>query len=360
MVNIRELREGLWTFPIVLPDNPLKWLNCYVVKGCPDVNGGRSLLIDTGFNRADCFNELLEGMNSLGLDPGMTEVFLTHIHSDHTGNAARLFRLGCRIFMSETDYELSSIEEGIRWKRGADRICMEGMPDGIISRIYSQDSSIVNIAGYFDAMPLHEGDAMRYGKYEFECIMTPGHTPGHMCLYERRAKIMLLGDHVLFDITPNICAWTGVPDSLRDYLISLDKISRYEVDLPLPGHRSIPDGKTMNERIHELNAHHEKRLAEILSILRIYPEVDAYFIASRMTWKIHAQDWETFPPSQQYFAMSEALSHLDYLLSENLITRKDTADNRRLYSLTAEYSADEGHSRAKTEPDRHAAVHSEY
>lgn len=360
MAEIREIREGLWVFPIVLPRNPLKWLNCYVIKGCPGVNDGRNLLIDTGFNREDCLTELLDGMDKLGLIPAMTDVFLTHIHSDHTGNAAHLNRLGCRVFMSEKDCELSSIDEKSRWKNGADRICMEGMPDGIINRIYKQDSSIVNISGYFDAIPLNEGDIMRYGKYEFECIMTPGHTPGHMCLYERNSKIMLLGDHVLFGITPNICAWSTVPDSLRNYLESLDKISHYEVDLPLPAHRTITYYKTMNERIRELITHHEKRLTEILNILSANSEVDAYFVAKRMKWKIHAQSWELFPPSQQYFAMSETLSHLDYLLSENLITRKETADGRRLYSLAAGCSADEGYSRAKTESDCHSAVYSEH
>lgn len=48
---------------------------------------------------------------------------------------------------------------------------------------------------------------------------------------------MLLGDHVLFDITPNITDWWDVPDSLGDYLRSLDKIAAYPVTLPLPGHR---------------------------------------------------------------------------------------------------------------------------
>ena len=50
---------------------------------------------------------------------------------------------------------------------------------------------------------------------------------------------MLLGDHVLFDITPNITDWWDVPDSLGDYLRSLDKLVAYPVTLPLPGHLSL-------------------------------------------------------------------------------------------------------------------------
>ena len=29
-----------------------------------------------------------------------------------------------------------------------------------------------------------EGDVLEYGGYHFQPILTPGHTPGHMCLYD--------------------------------------------------------------------------------------------------------------------------------------------------------------------------------
>lgn len=45
-----QITENLFTFQIPLPNNPLKWLNCYVIKG----EKGRSLLIDTGFRLPEC------------------------------------------------------------------------------------------------------------------------------------------------------------------------------------------------------------------------------------------------------------------------------------------------------------------
>ncbi len=45
-------------------------------------------------------------------------------------------------------------------------------------------------------------------------IWTPGHTPGHFCFEVCGTGAMLLGDHVLFDIAPNITDWWDVPDSL--------------------------------------------------------------------------------------------------------------------------------------------------
>lgn len=56
-----QVAENVYTFKIVLPNNPLKWLNCYVIKG------NKNLLIDTGFNRPECREALLDGMRELDL-----------------------------------------------------------------------------------------------------------------------------------------------------------------------------------------------------------------------------------------------------------------------------------------------------
>ncbi len=98
---IREAADGIYTFEIVLPNNPLKWLNCYVIKGG---KGRRNLLIDSGFHKQECLDSLLLGMKELELKPEETDVFFTHCHSDHTGNGYELSQLGCRIFMGEIDY----------------------------------------------------------------------------------------------------------------------------------------------------------------------------------------------------------------------------------------------------------------
>ena len=42
-------------------------------------------LLDTGFNRPECKSALEHGMQELGIDIENTSLFLTHLHSDHTG-----------------------------------------------------------------------------------------------------------------------------------------------------------------------------------------------------------------------------------------------------------------------------------
>lgn len=317
MTKPQEILEGLWTFPIVLPDNPLKWLNCYIIKGAP---GGRNLLIDTGFKRPECQSTLFEGMAALDIRPEETDVFLTHTHSDHAGNAATLESMGCRIMMSEIDYQLYMTECRINWTGTDARILSEGMPKELLDAIHSTDPTKVFQSSMFTPDLVHEGDTFTYGSYTLQCILTPGHTPGHMCLYESEKKVMFLGDHVLFDISPNICYWAEAENSLGMYLESLHKIRNYDVEYALPAHRNT-SSLTMQQRIDQLLEHHERRLNETVRIIQKDGPINAYQLAGKMTWRIRAKNWDEFPQNQKWFATCETLAHLDYLISQNKIRK---------------------------------------
>jgi hypothetical protein len=87
-------------------------------------------------------------------------------------------------------------------------------------------------------------------------------------------------------------------------------VEKMDVALTLPAHRSlVPDAK---KRVHELYAHHERRLDEVRELLKKGPR-QAYDVAARMTWDMRGQ-WEDFPVPQKWFACGEALSHLDRLV----------------------------------------------
>ena len=92
-----QLARDLWRLEIPLEGSPLKTLNSYLIRG------ERSLLIDTGFRwpscRAACERELAE----TGADRDRTDIFITHLHSDHVGLAPELIRPGCRILIGEVD-----------------------------------------------------------------------------------------------------------------------------------------------------------------------------------------------------------------------------------------------------------------
>lgn len=313
-----EIIEGLWTIPIELPGNPLRNLNAYAVKA---PKSGKNLLVDTGFYRPECLEALTNGIRYLDLRPENTDVFLTHLHPDHVGNAGYLAKLGYHMVMSALDYDLMSFGADVRWKNCMELLSKEGLPEDMFEKIRRSDESVVYTSGMFDARKVYNGEALDYGDFHFECILTPGHSPGHMCLYDAKSGAMLLGDHVLFDITPNICVWVCMYDALGMYLDSLRKIKRLDVKLPLPAHRTTGN-IGLNERIDELLAHHERRLNEAASIIEREQGLNAYQIASLMKWHIKADCWADFPPSQQFFAQSETVAHLDRLYLSGKVTRR--------------------------------------
>ena len=329
MTEITKLDENLYTFPIPLPNNPLKWLNCYVIRG---VEGSRSLLIDTGFYKSECTAALEHGMQQLQLKPENTDVFITHLHSDHSDNGRYLQDKGCRILMSRIDYLRYMDTTKNHWLEGGMLANREGMPWEHLKQMYRNNREVSVTSGGFDAETVEPGDVLCYNGQELECVLTPGHSPGHICLYNRQDKTMFLGDHVLFDISPNITFWSGIKDPLGNYLNSLRYLQSFEIERGLPAHRNLPH-IPVRQRIDELLAHHGRRLENLKRVVREEPGLNAYQIAGRMHWHIHARSWEDFPPSQQYFALGETLAHLDHLLLQGEILRKEDAEGAPHYYL---------------------------
>lgn len=319
-----NIAENIWVFPIALPGNPLKWLNCYVIK---DREGGRDLIIDGGFNQPACLSDLLSGMEELGLRPENTDVFFTHAHADHTGNAAALRKMGCRLMMGRIDYEYM---RSAPWERGLRHKGEEGVPEKMLQEINSKSAGDWLMSAPFEAALLEEGDCLKYGGHKLRCILTPGHTPGHLCLYDKEHRLMFSGDHVLFDITPNIAAADFEDDILGSYMDSLLKIQLYPVELTLPAHRTTGE-ISFSRRVDELYRHHLERLSEAERIVSENPGISCYDLAGHMSWAIRADSWENFPVGQKWFATGEALAHLIYLVRRGRVERRIDASGVARY-----------------------------
>lgn len=158
------------------------------------------------------------------------------------------------------------------------------------------------------------GAVIDLGDLAVQCIHTPGHALGHMVLYLPHEQLLFTGDHILFDITPNISIWGNVPHSLEDYLSSLEKIRALSVRAAFPAHRH--GEKSIYQRIDELQNHHKERLGEILRTVEEHPGATAYQLAGMITWSARGLGWAQFPPHQKWFAMGETLAHLYFLADE--------------------------------------------
>lgn len=314
---------GIYRLPIPIPDNPLKSLNSYVI-----FTGDRPLVIDTGFNRPACREALLAGLHELGLRPGDCDLFLTHMHCDHSGLAPLFSREGSRIFMGEKDYALAMhrlTPQG--WDYMEELFLRHGFPASRLSRQRQENQArIYAPAEPFPAQLVQDGELLTLGGFSFRCIETPGHSPGHMCLYLEDEALLFTGDSVLYTITPNVSPWDGSGSPLHDFLGSLEKLKKLRVRRGLPAHRQEGD---FYSRLEELAEHHARRLEELESLLERDRPQSAYALAQKLTWSSRGKAWEDFSPNQQWFATGETMVHLEYLFLEGRATPETGPDPER-------------------------------
>lgn len=319
-----EIMRDFYRIEIPLPLSELQSVNCYIIKG-PE----RHLIIDAGMDDETCRQAMEAALTELEVDPGRTDFFVTHCHRDHFGLVTRLIRTESRLYISRLDADVvERVRSGAILSGLTTFIETSGFPEGKIENIFpSLGAETYNPDDLLPFSYLEDGDSLSIGNYHFRCVATPGHTRGHLCLYEPRLKVFVAGDHLLYDISPGIHGFTN-ENPLKDYLSSLDKVAALDIRFVLPGHRGT--FRNCRERIGELKAHHKERAREVASILREGPK-DAYEVASRMTWEIDCDSWQAFPVQQKFFATGETVAHLRYLEGQGLIERQ-VRDKRIVYS----------------------------
>lgn len=311
--------DNLWRLEIPLEGNPLKNLNSYLIKGEP---GEQSLLIDTGFHWESCRVAMERELAAVGVDPDHMDIFLTHQHSDHCGLAPDLIRPGNKVYISSTDEPgIAAAINPEQWTEWYNVFLLEGFSQDEVTRMWGMVPSQEGAPkSWVQVHTVEHGDTLTYGGHIFECMLTPGHTPGHMCLYEAEQQWLFSGDHVLFHISPNICRWPDVEDSLGDYLDSLTRIRTLPVKLLLPAHRE--ETGVLQDRVDELLAHHVRRIDNTWDVVEETPGMTSYEIAGKMRWKIRSRNWEEFPLAQKFFAVGETLAHLDFLERRGRVERR--------------------------------------
>jgi glyoxylase-like metal-dependent hydrolase (beta-lactamase superfamily II) len=322
-----KILPDLYRIEIPLPKSPLKSLNSYLIKG-----EERFLIIDTGMNRQECLNEMLAALTYFDVDLNKTDFFITHLHVDHLGLVEKLITESSKVYFNSV--EASMIANGSKHEKGWTRTdavyLLHGFPqEELTTSIAHHPRTNFGLTRHIDFYTMEEGDGLSIGNYTLKCVATPGHSPGHMCLYEPDKKILFAGDHILFDITPNITFWFNMENSLQTYLTSLEKIYQFDVSLVLPGHRSIMNDH--RKRIRELEEHHNNRLHEAMAALSDGPKT-AYQVTPCISWDFKYKSWELFPSQQRWFAFGETLAHLKYLEQAGKI-HSHVRDNQTFYSV---------------------------
>lgn len=316
-----EITPGIhWIkLPISMEDSTLDGINVYLVKGD---NG--YLLVDTGWNTDESFSTLHNYLVKIGVSfEDIKQILVTHIHPDHYGMAGRLRKLsGATIAMHHTEKDFIepryvSMEALLQQ---TDRLLVaNGVPEREMAEL--RDATVGLEQFIVPAMPdilLHDGDIITTGMFNFRAVWTPGHSTGHVCLYEPEKKIFVCGDHILPKITPNISVNPqSIENPLGRYIHSLEELKKLDVVLALPGHDQ--PFSNFRARIDEITRHHAHRNLEILEKI-LFRAKTAYGIAKEISWADNSS-WQDLPPFHQRMAIFETMAHLEMMAADSRIDK---------------------------------------
>ena len=302
----RAQAPGVTTIALPMPWE-LEEVNVHLV----DLDDGY-LLVDSGIATEECFDALesaLKERNIAWRDIRM--LCLTHLHPDHIGLSWKILELsGARLLMHRVEAEyLALVASEKRPPFFNQAMQHAGVPEELQERM---DRALRDVRRMFHQHDPHwlleGGEKIPVRGGSLEVVWTPGHSPGHVCLYSPEHCYLISGDHILEFITPNI-GWHPDQDMLAKYLASLELLHPFDVDLVLPSHGGAFRGH--RERIRATADHHEERCGEILKFLSIEP-LTANTLVERV-WP------RKLTPFHHHFAVFEIVAHLEYMERRGLV-----------------------------------------
>lgn len=355
-----EIVSGLHQLRTPMNTPGLPYVMPYLFEGPDGV-----ALFDAGYGTDEATRAMTDELSTRGYQPSdIRMLVISHAHPDHLGMAAWVKEQSpdCELVMLEREWQW--IQD--RWlgfddwedhsndwlvRHGVSRAEVEAAdhagaiglggavsPRGmrrLAGRVWHRFSGKHRDRSWrrsfrMDTKPdrvVQDGEVIEFGDWRLQSIWTPGHTPGHLCVYEPNHKLMLTGDHVLPRITPNVSMHNDDEANgrspLAEYMSSLAKTAEFDSEQGLPAHEyNIED---LSARCHELIEHHEERLEEVLQGIGD-GAATAGDVSGRVKW--NTRPFEEFNIWQKRSALGETLAHLQVLLDADRVRRFDDESTR--------------------------------
>lgn len=289
----------------------------YLIRGTE-----RDLLVDPGFDTEVAQGVLVRALAHLEVARDRLDIFVTHEHADHLGLTPRIRTEQTRVFMSRAAVEAgSAVGVAAAEEALAHRLATEGFDRiDIVAFEHIRRQAVKNRCPGGGVTEVTDGEVIEVGPHRLRVIATPGHTAGHLCLYEPQHGLLFLGDHVLFHMSPT--AFAG-GNALAAYFDSLAKVAALDVRLPFPAHG--PVDSTLADRASDLRSHHEGRLAYIADLVAGGVADTAATIARQVPWNVPFSTWEGIPVIQKWPIAIATLAYLDLLVARCDIVRAESA-----------------------------------
>lgn len=320
---IEQLAPWLWSVPVPIPDNPLRYTSSYALLG-----DDGPVVVDPGWDSPEGWAALTAGLAAAGTTPGeVAGIVVTHVHADHHGLSGRLReQSGAWVAMHPAERDTlpqrTQTADPAQWRRAAERwLADSGAPAVDAAELLAPFRDDESPGGMAEPdVLLDDGDLVPVRGRSVRAIWTPGHTPGHLCLRDEDARLLLTGDHVLPRITPNIgLAPETERSALADFLASLRRVAAFDDHDVLPAHEWRFRG--LAARTHELLDHHERRCAEVLHAITTLGRPTHWQLAEQLTW---SRPWSEVG-AMRIGAVAETAAHVAYLETRGLVIRHETS-----------------------------------
>ena len=297
------------TLPLVGP------VNAYLIKNDPVT------LIDCGLDIPEARAALTEQLAVRGMGwENIKRIIITHAHSDHFGMAAEIQRIsGAAVYMhnkeiTKTRYRLRYLEHVISYMAYAgtpEAQCQE-QRDYFASEFVRPPEEITGI---------EDGHIFTFDGFKLKAILTPGHSAGHLCLYQEEEGLLFSGDTVLAKVRPKPLL-EPLPEQpfqrekgLVQYINSLNSLKKLNIKQILPGHgKIISDVAAVLEHADEAFRIRKEEVCGIAARIKVFNPFD---LMSEMYSDFRG-------PLDVTMALSEVLGYLDVLEAEGKVTQQET------------------------------------
>lgn len=255
-------------------------------------------------------------------------IIATHCHPDHVGNAAWLAqRHDAPVAMTHAEFltahATAGQHSGYTVAATIELFRRHGMAAEGLAALERRGNQyrrgVPELPDRFDRML--DGEVRRAAGASWRVLEGHGHSPEHASLYAAAKGVLISGDMLLPKISTNVSVWGVEPDAdpLARFLDSLSAFETLPPDtLVLPSHglpfRGIP------LRVAQLRAHHAARLDELAVAIAAAP---APASAAELVPVLFRRELD---PQQIFFAMGEAIAHLNHLWRARRVERRIAAD----------------------------------
>lgn len=289
-----EIRPGLHRIQAPLGE---RFIAMYLLIG-----PAGSLLFDTGV--ADSVpGTLLPYLDRIGFDPARLRwVISSHCDFDHTGGNAALHAAAPRaeILAGRADVPMSEDVELLIRGRYGEFAAQDGFDDPPSTTAEVRRSA--GLVGIDRALDGGERFDLGAGR-QIEVIAVPGHSPGHLALWDATNHALLISDAVLGETVPTAAGMPAFPPTYRDAAAYVDTIGRlrgYDAELLLTAHYPVYEGDDVARFLDDSLAYTERIDRAITTALEGSGELTSLELIHRTaaelgSWSAAAAEYLIFP-----------------------------------------------------------------